>query len=415
MCSFRFSFVLLLFSIVATGCGRNVNLSIRAADSEKSSAAADVASQIQLTYRDNNGAELLNERFPIAGLGQGKIFNPKIDKKFAWDKDGTFEARAFASDGVELLRGKTKADPEQTNDVTIELVRTEDIKRTSAVVRGVELTVPKAQTTVELDGLKKHAVQGQCERLQTVEIPQSGANFPVVTLKTVVKATDLKWTPGFMDANGVVQRWGDTKSLSILENGYPGIEFGPRFESGLLLKEPTNMTIKIQSSEYEGCIRIQTVPEMTPVAIAVNVDDRYPVDTANRPGFHRFTNVVRFVATNPNPYDIALVWEGQTLGQMYFFPNIDTLNRGAGIMTPPGQMSVQTLTLKANSSSDWYVYGAAVIPDHSSYHTADRFGIKLPPIPVIDLRLSWSGSVKPVWYKGSPAPVPGGLFHTRGN
>lgn len=256
-------------AILFSGCGKEMKLSVKAAESEKDLPTAALVRKVELTYHDAKGQETLRESFPVLGLSQPVSARSDLLKELKVDSKGMFEARGYTTDGLLMLRGWAQV-PENSNTIEIEMNRQESQRAVlgAPLLRRVRL----ANVTSELSDFSRevrevHAGDQplKCLEIPPIQISLGAGTSPRLILEAAIKAPHFRLETSIFSGNGELQSMPEQGALKINNAGEAEIEFGKSFLEGLLFKKPLRMILKIHSHQYEGCLDVTTRPHALPM------------------------------------------------------------------------------------------------------------------------------------------------------
>ena len=170
--------------MVFTACGKDIKVSIKAAEVEKGQPAAALTRKIDVTYRSADGQEQLRETVAVLGLSQPASLKSDLVKKVEWKKEGKWEAWAYSADGILLLKGTSQPDPDQTSLVEIELNRKEvqTAALGSALLRKIRIANAPELSNYRMDAqeLSKIPDLANCKPLPNMMLHPASGVFPTL-------------------------------------------------------------------------------------------------------------------------------------------------------------------------------------------------------------------------------------------
>lgn len=268
--SLVYLFFCLSVGLVFAGCGRDLKLSVKAAENEKDQPAAALVRKVELTYHDPRGNEEVRESFAVLGLAQPVSAHSDLVKELRPQEGGHFEARGYSADGLLLLRGEAPArEDSDTIEVVLSRQKSQESLLDSPVVRRIRMADVPGVSDYQLDAkqVREKLIQRQCQTLPPLRIQRAAGKFPKLIIEGAVKAPTIRLMAKLMVAGGEVKAWIDWKTMKINPAGEAELELGRDFMDGVLLKSPSKVRFDLWSSHEEGCLEVETRPETRPVAI----------------------------------------------------------------------------------------------------------------------------------------------------
>ncbi|MBI3542352.1 MAG: hypothetical protein HY075_03645 [Deltaproteobacteria bacterium] len=206
------NYLILLLTIVGmglSGCGKDMKVSVRATESEKDQPSAALVRKVEVSYHDPAGHEQLRENIPVLGLAQPVSMRSDLLKDVRVEKDGVFEARGYSGDGMLLLRGVTRADPDEADTVEVLLNRDASHPATMALpvlrrIRLVDAPISGDFTRTEAD-LRAESRSGRCLVLPDLRMSPSLGAYPKLILEGAVKGASFQIEVGHRKDDGSFQ------------------------------------------------------------------------------------------------------------------------------------------------------------------------------------------------------------------
>ena len=261
--------VIILVCLLFAGCGKDMKLGIKAAESEKDQPSAALVRNVQVTYHTPAGKEEMRENIPVLGLSQPVSTRADMLKDLHVEKDGVFEARGYTADGILVLRGQALASPEDSDAVQITLDRdaSQATVLGSPLLRRIRLAnaALPLEFTRDAKDFRTESDSGHCVVLPDLKINPGSGSQPKLIFEGAVKAPSFKVEVGFRAERGLFKALSALVPVLINAAGDGELEFGRHFLDGALFKGPRSFIIRLHSTQYEGCLEIKTRPELAPV------------------------------------------------------------------------------------------------------------------------------------------------------
>lgn len=263
--------LVLVFGLVAEGCGkRSVNLSVKAADSERDQPTAALVRKVDLSYRSPEGKEEMRESLAVLGLSQPVSARSDLLKEVRVQEGGTFEARGYTSEGLLMLRGLAQArDDSDTVEITMGREGEQARPLGQPLLRRVRLVNVPAASGFEREARdlvpgSSEAGEEKCTGLPGLKINSAGGVYPKLILEGAVKAPKFTIEIGVRGDKGLFKALEAARVLPINAAGDSELEFGRQFLKGALLEHAWRLLLRLHSSHYEGCFELTTHPELSP-------------------------------------------------------------------------------------------------------------------------------------------------------
>ncbi|MBI3555099.1 MAG: hypothetical protein HY074_02395 [Deltaproteobacteria bacterium] len=260
---------LVAFSLVFAGCGKDMKLGIKAAETEKDQPSAALVRNVQVTYHTPAGKEEMRESIPVLGLSQPVSTRADLLKDLHVEKDGVFEARGYTADGILVLRGQALANPEAGDAIEITLDR-EASQATllgSPVLRRIKLADAAISQSFERTAKEFQAgsANGRCVEMPDLKFNLASGAHPKIVFEGAISMPSFKVEVGVRAERGLFKALSATLPLANNSAGHAELELGRRFLDGALFTKPMSLIIKLYSNQYEGCLEFKTRPEVAPL------------------------------------------------------------------------------------------------------------------------------------------------------
>lgn len=264
-------FWILVVASLAVGCGkRDLNLSVKAADSERDQPTAALVRKVELTYSSPAGKEQMHQSIPVLGLSQPVSARADLLKDVEVEEGGVFEARGYTSEGLLMLRGLAQA---HDNSEGVEIAMGRDGNppelMDKPLLRRVRLANVPNGSSFEKDVKDLPATPNggseHCTELPALKIGGGQAgSFPKIILEAAVKAPKFTVELGVRLEKGLFKALEGERVLPINPAGDAELELGRQLLNGALLKHAWKLMFRLHSSRYEGCFEVTTNPEFFP-------------------------------------------------------------------------------------------------------------------------------------------------------
>ncbi|MEW6055716.1 MAG: hypothetical protein AB1540_03805 [Bdellovibrionota bacterium] len=367
-CVFRPVLFFLFFAIFGLGCGSDLKLSLRSDEKDKDHPSVALVRRVELTYHNGSGREELRQNIPVLGLSQPVATESEAIRNLDWDKEGIFEARAYTADGLLLLRGTTRANPDEEQEVRITMSRSESQASAmgSAYLKKLRVRRVPELADYELNAgqLRAEMDRQGCVTLPALVLRTSGFEFPQLTFETTVKSPQLTFEVGQSDAQGAFQGWAGKMAIPLGVTGDPEIELGNQFFNGVLFQGSNKQfQIRFYSDQYEGCVNVTTRLQTLPLIVTASAREGAGA-VAQR--FLRVPPIAHILIRNPNPFTVHanLVVQAGAEGVLSGTPvelfyhtscdriTLDELRRGSHIQ--------QNLEVHPGDTAGFCVFAAAI-------------------------------------------------------
>jgi len=144
--------------------------------------------------------------------------------------------------------------------------------------------------------------------------------------------------------------------LKINPAGEAELELGRQFLDGVLFRQPGRYIIRLHSNRYEGCLELNTRPDVTPVSATFRIEETSPiVNWAMHP-------VGTLVLHNPNDTPVTVVVGGNVSYGPGLEPAQPCYQLGSGVVNISKLKCVNKMrdevAVGSNSTAEVAIYGA---------------------------------------------------------
>lgn len=296
-CSVSHTLWLVLLTLAAVGCSKDIHVNLKPDGAEVGQPTADLVRSVEVRYQDPQAHEKMRQRIPVMGLNQPMSVDADLFKDVDWEKGGTFSAIGFSADEKPILAGAAKPDPDATDLVEITLGRVGGLS--SPYLRTVRLTQNQKNSDYRVDAILLNTRRDQegCVSLPTLVVAPEQGYYPMLVFEGEVKAPRLFYSVGAKLADV-----GTAAELPVLPSAEVGFELGPQFLNGALIKEDTFATdLHLYSGPektYEGCLHLESQLQRKPLQ---------PLRLSFEPqGSRQLGSVARLWVSNPNPNAVSV-------------------------------------------------------------------------------------------------------------
>lgn len=404
--------ILSFWAVFIAGCGSDLKLSVRAAESEKDQPSTQLVRKVELSYHDASGSEKMRESVPVLGLSQPVSFKSDLVKDLEVEEGGRFEARAYSGDGYQLLHGSSQVPAEADDGIEIVMGRdgfnqvggVSKFALSSPTLRKIKVAHSNVSSEFALDArfLQESAIQNNCAELPLIQINAGSGVFPSLILESSIFGAAYQYEAGQFE-NGNFVSWGGLQSTVLGATGEPIIELGKNFYQGRLLQSSKQFLLRLRSSHEEGCLKVSTKIETAPLNYYFRLADGHGESKRNNSGgicrFFRDSDeavlpMAVFTVANPNSVATEVnlnfsLYNPTTNSSVpvYYFPQFERKKESEMKLVPVYQGSFQ---VAPNSKVDFAIFGGRPLYQASS--------IVPPPcfMSGIGMNFRWSASSRVV-------------------